>query len=179
MWRLFAVLVISASVLACGGGVTGGPSADPVAAVTNVVNALKAKSLQLLPSMYCAGHSTPFDSLGSVAALVPGLTVDAYVAPVTFNVTNFTATLYNQTGNEANVSVTGTLDFTVDAARARDLVRTVFQAQGVATDEASLNSGVVDYQSNWSGSHPISRVGSVHTVKEANGWVVCDALLDS
>jgi hypothetical protein len=181
MRRLLVAFLAASALLGCGGGgPTGGPAADPVTAVTNVVNAIKAKSFQILPSMYCEGRNPPFtSSLNSLASQVPGMTVDSIMAPVTITVDGFTATLFNQNGNQANVQVTGTMTFTVDPVRARDVVRAVLAAQGQPTDEASITTGVGQYSQGWVGQHAISSVGAIRTTKSDTGWVVCDVILDT
>ena len=168
--RILVLATLVMALAACGGSsgggggnVAAGPAGDPVGAVNNFVNAIKAKSFDKLGPLTCAAKR--YDIVGTFTggSGIPSALLDA----MTFDVQNLNAQQTSINGDAAKVHVTGKMVTTVDAAKAKDAVKQLIGSQ--ATD-AQVNQMIAAMNQ----SRDIAE--DVDVVKENGGWVVCSNL---
>ena len=169
MRRFLVLAALVLSLAACGGSsgggnVAAGPAGDPVGAVNNFINAIKAKSFDKLGPLVCAAQR--YEIAGSFTgggAGIPAALLDA----MTFDVQNLNLQQSSINGDAAVVHVTGKIAITVDAGKAKDAVKQLMGGQ--ATDD-QVNQAIAAM----SKSQDLAQ--DVDVVKENGGWLICSNL---
>jgi hypothetical protein len=152
-----------------GGNVAAGPAGDPVAAVNNLINAMKAKAFDKIGPLVCAAKR--YEIAGALTGGLTGGLADA----MGFDFKDMKVNQTSINGDSAVVHVEGNMVLTLDAAKGKDAVRKMLQ------DAAPSGQTVTDEQVN----QVVSGFGTGNTtpiksdmqvVKENGGWVVCSDL---
>jgi hypothetical protein len=174
MRKLAFLAVVALALTAC----SGGSASDPTAAVTNVINAMKAKNFSSIPALICAARrdeiSKKLDFASSMASNAPGLDRQAFLNAVTIDFQNLQVAKVSESGDKAVVSVKGKLVMTMDPAKARDLVKAMLTAGGQTPTDAQIDSTVQGMTAQFAKGTDIDSQGDV--VKEGGAWLLCSDL---
>ena len=159
-----------------GGGGGGASTTDPVASVTTLVNLVKAKQFDQIPALVCAAKRNEIEAnlnpAQAIASSVPGLNGQALLDAMTFDIQNFTATQTSKTDTDAKVAITGKLVINLDAAKARDFVKSMLTAQGQTNVSDSMIDAILpSITSELSKGTDIDT--TVDVVNENGAWLVC------
>ena len=178
--RLAAAIFVAASVAASvGGGLVARAADSPVAAVTDVINAVVAKDFASLPPMICAAKQTQIMASLDITQSLAGTGVDPQTVldALTMSIQNQQVTLVSQDATTAVVHVAGTLTLSIaiDEATATTMVTTLLGTMGLeATPELvaqylpMLMSGVNQTQTK-------DLATDVNVVNEGGQWLLCDS----
>jgi hypothetical protein len=175
MRRLVLLSVLVLSLAACGGSgggggnVAAGPAGDPVGAVNNVINAIKAKAMDKLGPLFCSAKR---DAL--VASAGGGAPSDL-VAAMTFDFKDLKVEQKSINGDNAVVHVGGKMSATIDQAKGKDAVRKMLQA--AAPSGTQVTDAQVDQAMTTFGQiNEIPLDTDLDVVKENGGWLVCTSI---
>ena len=165
MRRILILATLVMALAACGGSsgggnVAAGPAGDPVGAVNNYINAVKAKSFDKLGPLVCAAKR--YQMVGAFTGAPSAL-----LSAMTFDVQNLNVQQTSINGDSAVVHLTGKLVTTVDAGKAKDAVKQLMGSQ--ATDQQ-----VNDFITAMTMNKDIAQ--DIDVVKENGGWVTCSSL---
>lgn len=177
MRKLAFCVMLAMALTACGGS-SGGPAADPVGAVNNLLNAVKAKQFTTIAPMICAAKRdslsqslNPMSALGSAA---PGVNVQSILDAMTIDYTGLSVTQVSQNGDSAVVAIKGQLAITIDPAKMKDVVKTILAAAGQPTDDATIQQMLPLMTSAMASTKAMD--SQVNVVKENGAWLVCDSI---
>ena len=172
MRRILLLAVLAVSIVACGGSsggggnVAAGPAGDPVGAVNNVINALKAKAFDKLGPLVCAAKRD--ELLQVFTAGVPADLLDA----MNFDFQDVKVEQTSINGDAAKVHVAGKVKLTLDEAKGKPAIRKMLEARapsGTTVTDEQVNQMVTAF-----GAGQTTDMSSdVDTVKENGGWVIC------
>ena len=172
MRRILILAVLAVSIVACGGSsggggnVAAGPAGDPVGAVNNVINALKAKALDKLGPLVCAAKRD--EILQNFSANTPADLLDA----MTFDFQDLKVEQTSINGDAAKVHLAGKLKLTIDEGKGKPAIRKMLEAQapsGTTITDEQVNQMITAF-----GNYQATDISSdVDTVKENGGWVIC------
>jgi hypothetical protein len=168
------VAILAACTTSTGGGGGGGPAGDPVAAVNNVLNAIKAKNFSAIGPMLCTSKRDELlkdmNLPGSGASTAPGgLDMQQFVDALTVTFENLSVTQDSNDGTKAVVTVKGTLKTTMDRAKAKDIARQMFAGQSPGPSEQQLDQ----FADQMAAGQTTNLDNKVEVVKEENAWLVC------
>jgi hypothetical protein len=171
MRRLLVLAALVVSLAACGGSsgggnVAGGPAGDPVGAVNNFINAIKAKSLDKLGPLTCAAKR--YEIIGSMSVNTSADMLDA----MNFDFQDLKVEQTSVSGDAAKVHVAGKLVLTLDPTKGKEAVRKALQAaapSGTQVTDDQVNQMMTLFASG----KPADISSDVDVVKENGGWVVC------
>ena len=180
MRRMLFLVPLVLALAACGGSggsTTGGnaaagPAGDPVGAVNNVINAMKAKAFDKMGPLVCAAKR---DAITGASGERPaGWPADA----MAFDFQDLKVNQTSINGDTAGGARHRQAVVTLDAAKGKDAVRKMLRAGAPSGTRRSRRRR----STRWSGlrqrQHGPSRA-TCDVVKENGGWVVCSRLSTS
>lgn len=156
-----------------GGNVAAGPAGDPVAAVNNLINAMKAKAFDKMGPLVCAAKR--YEIVGSLGN---GGAPSDLANAMGFDFKDLKVDQTSINGDTAVVHVAGTMVITLDATKGKDAVRNMLQAaapSGSTVTDDQVNQVLAGFANG--NSTPIA--SDMQVVKENGGWVVCSDLKNS
>jgi len=172
--KMFAVLIVASVVLsACGGGAT----ADPVATVKAVMQAIQDKKFDSLPDYVCAEKKDEVTRQLDFRSSLGGLGFDAQklVDAMTFDLSGIQYAKASETGDKAVVTITGDMKMQVDRDKIKDLIVEILQAQGIAQVTDDMVNSTLDIMAAQLESG-IDISTDVELVKEGGAWKMCSGI---
>lgn len=171
--RVLAVLLGAGLLLAaCGGS----PAADsPGAAVRQVFREIDEGDLDGLLALTCAAQRETlrtqftFSDLGGTTGLDLAPLFDA----LNVGTANLAIDTANLDGDRASIRIIGTIDFSFDATRLRELFRDILDQQGVTIPDERLESMLLALEGTRQ-AMPVDQLLDV--VREDGSWKVCSRL---
>jgi hypothetical protein len=177
MRKLAFGLALVVMLSACGGS-SGGAAGDPVAAVNNVITAMKAKQFSSIAPMICSAKrdeiAASLDPAAALASAAPGVAAQTILDAMAIDFSDVSVTQTSVSGDNAVVAVKGQMKITVDPAKMKEVVKAILLAQGLPADDATINMAMQSLTSEMASTKPID--SQVNVVKENGVWLVCDNL---
>ena len=170
---LVTVLIVMGILLtACGG--SSGSGADPVSAVKALMQAVQDKKFDQLSSLVCAAQkdalTKTFDPSASLAGT--GIDAKAMLDAMTISMSGVEYTQKSVTGDNAVVSLKGTMNIKIDRAKFTPILKQLLQAQGQTVTDDMVNQMMDVAASSLEKGQDLSTQDMV-VVKENGKWVVC------
>jgi hypothetical protein len=171
--RILAVLLGTGLLLAACGGSPAPES--PGAAVRQVLREIDEGDLDGVLALTCATQRdalrTQFDfsDLGSTT----GLDLAPLFEALNVGTSNLAIDTANVDGDHASVRIIGTIDFSFDATRLRELFRGILDQQGVTVPDERLESMLLALEGTRQ-AMPVDQLLDV--VREDGAWKLCSRL---
>ena len=180
MRRMLFLVPLVLALAACGGSggsTTGGnaaagPAGDPVGAVNNLINAMKAKAFDKMGPLVCAAKR--YEMTGALGSGLPGGLADA----MSFDFKDMKVNQTSINGDSAVVHVEGSMVMSLDAAKGKDAVRKMLE-QSAPSGQTVTDEQVNQVVSGFGNGNTIPIKSDMQVVKENGGWVVCSSLSSS
>lgn len=167
-----AVLLIG--VVGCGGAPAAN-QAEPAGAVKSALEAAQSGGVARLAEFACAAQKDEIANLfggGDLGALTGlGVSADDIFGAMKMEFKDVQTIEKSRTGDSAVVGLTGTMTITIDAAKMRDIMKKVMEAQGQPVDDAALDAMIGAMSSSLSQSQPLD--SDVPVVREGGKWLIC------
>jgi hypothetical protein len=166
-----AVLVLG--VVGCGGGIAN--QSEPAGAVKAALDATQSGGITKLADYACAAKKGDIanlfggESVSSLTAL--GVDPNEVFGAVKFEFKDVQTSEVSRTGESAVVRLNGTMNISIDAAKMRDVMKRVVEAQGQPVDDATLDMVIAGMTSQLSQPQPIDE--EVTVVQEGGKWLIC------
>lgn len=163
-------------------GCTAGPGApaaanDPVGAVQRLITIVQNKQFDQIASSVCAAKRADIEAAlnpaAGLASGAPGVNPQQILDAMSFQFNNVQVTEVSRTATSAIVQTSGTLSVQVDLAKMREVLRSIFQAQGQPVDDATLDLAIQQMTGGLQ-NQPIDN--QMEVVNENGQWLVCDEL---
>ncbi len=173
MQTRFAILTMTAIVLAaCGGGAGG----DPTATVREAFKRLEAKQFDQLAELACTDKKDEFaerfDLSGQMAASLPGVDAQKVLDAISVSTTGLDVKEVSRSGNTAVVHVTGQLQLQFDQDKFKEILREVLKAQGLGeVDDAMLDQVMGPALAQAEQTTELN--DDVDMVNEGGTWLIC------
>ena len=171
-----AILASTAlAVAACGGGAPN--VADPAGAVNAAFGAVEAGGLARVNEFVCAANAGDPTSIfggdaGSLEDLqAAGVDPNELVDAMKIDFENIQTTETSKSGSAATVHVTGDARITLDEAKFREIMKKVMEAQGLPTDDATIDGVMQMVSGSMSETQAIDE--DVELVQENGKWLIC------
>jgi hypothetical protein len=165
-------LVLVIGVAACGSP----GAATPTDAVREAFRLVDEGDLDALIDLTCDAQKETIRQqfeFTDVAALLPGADLGALFEAVNLDTSALTIDEVSSSGDSASVQLGGSLGFSFDAEKLRELLRVLAEQRGAPIDDASLDALVAGLQ-DASQSTPIFE--TVDVVREGGSWKICSRL---
>jgi hypothetical protein len=168
---LLAALVVIA--VGCGGG---GPTNDPAGSVSAALAAAQSGGIAKLTDFACAAHKTDIAGAfggGNLSALTAaGVKPEDLFGAMSVSFANVTTKETSKTATTAVVHVTGDMTINVDKEKFKSIARTMFAAQGLPADDATINAMVAGMASSLSSTQKLD--SDISVVNEGGKWLLCE-----
>ncbi len=178
MRKLALGMALVVVLAACGGSSGGGAAGDPVAAVNNVINAMKAKQFSTIAPMICSAKrdqiASSLDPAAALASAAPGVAAQTILDAMSIDFSDVAVTQTSVSGDSAVVNVKGQMKITFDATKMKDVVKSILAAASQPTDDATVTQMLSLLSTQMSSTKPID--SQINVVKENGAWLVCDTL---
>jgi hypothetical protein len=170
-------LLLSAGLVACSGVPGAGDGDSSTAVVQQALALVAAKDLDGLTNLACEAQKDQvreqFDFAGGLAGgAIPGLDAEAMLDAVSFDTSGVTVTETSNDGTNAEVSMTGSLGFSFDEAKLRDVLVPILAQQNLPTDDAAVDA-MLGAVGSMAQDVPLNE--TVALVKENGAWKICEA----
>lgn len=167
---LVAPLVLA--LAACGGAA---PVANtPARVVGQALSLAAAKDINGLTNLACAAQKDKILEGFTGGLAQSGISAEEIFAAMNIDVSKVTVGNVTETGDTASVALGGTMSFSFDQAKLREVMRKAMEAQGQTADEAQLNAAM--QMLSGFASQPIPMQGqTMELVRENGTWKVCEA----
>lgn len=167
-----AVLIVS--LAACSGGIGGANQSEPAGAVKAAFDAAQSGGIAKMAEFSCAAQkdslANMFGDAGELAG--SGVDLEELSNAMKFEFKDIQTTEKSRTGTNAEVHVTGTATVSFDAAKMREVMKTVLAAQGQPVDDATLDMAMNMMAGQLSQTTPIDEDFTV--VQEGGKWLMCE-----
>ena len=169
---LLAVLFVLSIVLtACGGG-----AADPAATVKSAMDAVTSKQFDKIADFACAAKKDQVKSQLNPAAQLANAGMDAATTQqlldsMTITLTGADFTKVSESGDKAQVKMTGKLSMKFDREKLKVVVTALLKSQGMDATDAIVNQALDQVSSQMEQGQDISN--TVDLIKENTKWVIC------
>ena len=174
MPRPVRALVLVALLLAACGGVGGGSA--PSDSVKEAMRRVDAGDLDGVVALTCDAQKDAmrgqFD-LTNLGPLTGGMDLGSLFEAVNLDTSEMTFTDANVSGDSAQVQLAGSMSFSFDGEKLRDLFRQLGEQQGQVVDEATLDLIV---QSVGAAAQSVPVDQTVEMVRENGSWKICSPL---
>jgi hypothetical protein len=175
--RRLAALVFAAALAlgACGGGPAGNAN-DPSGVVNAAFAAAQSGGLGKLTEFACAAHKDDIagafggGDLGALAAA--GIKAEDIFGAMTMSFSNITTKEVAKTDTKATVHVTGDMQINIDKEKFKTIAKTMFTAQGLPADDATINTMVDAMATQMSKTQKLD--DDVEVVNEGGKWLLCE-----
>ena len=171
--RLTALLLATAALLAACGGVPGG--GDPASVVTGAMQAVANKDVDALRGFACAAQqdeiAEQFDLTGGLGELAPGVDAEQVLEAITIDTSQVTVGSPSVDGSTATVQLGGSMTIDIDAEALRPIIVAALEAQGMPTDDASVDA-MLGMLGGFTGQ-PIPMTETLELVQEGGAWKIC------
>jgi hypothetical protein len=171
-----ALIAIASLVLAgCGAAAPG--AGDPAGTVTSAFNAAETSGLTSLTQYACAAQADDLTSMFGADASglseleAAGIDADDLFDAMKIDFENLQATETSKSGSSATVHVTGTAKFSVDQEKFKVIMKQVMEAQGLPTDDATVDGAIAMMSGALSQTQEIDE--DVALVQENGKWLIC------
>lgn len=175
MRRLVLGLALVAVLAGCGG--SGGTAGDPVAAVNNVINAIKSKQFSSIPPMLCTAKrdtlAKKLDPGAAAASGAPGNAGQVMRDAMSFKIDNLQVNQVSNDGSKAVVSVKGQMTVTIDPGKAKDVAKAILTGMGQTPTDAQVDQ--MAQQLTQGTAKPTDIDSQVDVVKEGSAWLLCSS----
>lgn len=168
---LMAALVLV--LAACGGAA---PAAnDPAGVVRNALSLASAKDITGLTNLACAAQKDEIaDSFtGGLGEIAGGIDAAQVLQAMTIDTSKVTVGTATESGDTASVPLSGSMSFSFDTAKMRDIMKLALAAQGQPTDDATIDAAMAMLQ-GFSGQAIPMDGQTMDLVKEGGAWKICD-----
>ena len=166
-------VVLMLGVVGCGGGVAN--QSDPAGAVKAALDATQSGGIAKLADYACAAKKGDIanlfggESVGSLTAL--GIDPNEVFGAVKFEFKDVQTSEVSRSGDSAVVKLKGTMNISIDAAKMREAMKKVMEAQGQPVDDATLDMVIGGMTTQLSQPTPIDE--DVTVVQEGGKWLIC------
>jgi hypothetical protein len=164
------------SLAACGGGGPGGAANDPTGVVSAALAAAQSGGIAKLTDFACAAHKNDIAGAfggGNLGALTAaGVKPDDVFGAMSMSFANVSAKEVTKTDTTATVHVTGDMTITVDKDKFKAIAKTMFTAQGLPADDATLDAMVAQMATTL--SVPQKLDSDIQVVNEGGKWLLCE-----
>jgi hypothetical protein len=172
--RLALFAIIAVLVAACGGA--GGATSDPAGSVKAAYDAAASGGVAKLDDFACAAQKGKLaEALGGasgVEALASaGVDMNDLMSAMSFKFDNVATKETSRTDKDATVHVTGNVTVTVDPAKFKPIFKQVLAAQGLPTDDATIDAAMSMMSSQMSRTQALDE--DVKVVNENGKWLIC------
>lgn len=175
-YRGVATLVLMFGlVLGACGGAASGPANDPQGTVSAALAAAQSGGLSKLTDFACAAHKS--DIAGALGGTDMGALTAAGVKPedvlgaMTMAFSNIATKEISRTDTTATVHVTGTSTITIDKEKFKSIAKTMFTAQGLPADDATLDAMIGPMTAQLAAPQPLDE--DIKLVNEGGKWLLC------
>jgi hypothetical protein len=172
--RLVLLTFVMVLVTACGGAAGGG--GDPSSAVKAAFDAAGSGGLAKLDDFACAAEKGKVSEMfGSAAGMeqltAAGVDPNQVMSAIAIKFDNLTTKESSRTDKDATVHVNGNMTVTVDPAKFKPILKTILQAQGLPSDDATIDAALTAMSGSLSKSQAIDE--DVKLVNENGKWLIC------
>ena len=176
--RLIAVVALAIALVGCsgapGGGGGGNPNGSPSDVVKAAMTALSNKDMTAFTNMACAAKKDEItSSLTGAIGSIPGVAIGDVLNVLTIDTSKITVGSANESGDNATVTLNGSMSIQFDKAKMKDLMKKVLSAQGTNVDDAQLDAMMGAFPT--ATEQPINNQ-AVQLVKEGGAWKICSDL---
>jgi hypothetical protein len=157
---------------ACGAAAPAG--GDPAGVVRQALSLVQAKDLTALTNLACAAQKEEIaDSftggLGGSTGMDPQQVLDA----LSIDTSKVTVGAVTENGDKASVALGGTMAFSFDETKMRELIVAQLEAEGQPTDDATVNMAMGMLTGML--GQPIPMDGqTMDLIREGGAWKICD-----
>ena len=167
------LLAIGIAAAACGGVPSAGSPADAVREAFRLVD---EGNLEGVIALTCEAQKATIRqqfTFSDVAARLPGVDLTEFFKALRVDISKLTTTETSRQGDTATVQLAGTLVFSFEAERLREIFRKLAEQQGQPIDDAALNRLLVALEGTVQ-SLPINE--SIPVAREGGSWKLCGRL---
>jgi hypothetical protein len=174
---MLVVLVLGLVVSACGGssGGGGGSSADPAGAVNLLVTTMVARQWDKIPALLCTAKrdelAAKFDLSKAMSAAPSGVDTGSILQSLTLAVKDLVVTKKSESGDNAVVSVKGSLTMSMPDDKLKDYVKVLMGQSGQTPTDEQINQMLTVVKDGLAKGTAID--SDVDVVKEGSAWLVC------
>ena len=168
---LISVLIVMGVLLtACGGGSSG---ADPVSAVKDLMQAVQDKKFDTIGTLVCAAQKDAVTKTFDPSAALSGSGIDAkaMLDAMTITMSNVEYTQKSVTGDNAVVSLKGTMNIKIDRDKFKPILQQILKSTGQDASDALVNQVMDQALSSLEKGTDLAQ--DMVVVKENGKWVVC------
>ena len=168
---LISVLIVMGVLLtACGGGSSG---ADPVCAVKDLMQAVQDKKFDTIGTLVCAAQKDAVTKTFDPSAALSGSGIDAkaMLDAMTITMSNVEYTQKSATGDNAVVSLKGTMNIKIDRDKFKPILQQILKSTGQDASDALVNQVMDQALSSLEKGTDLAQ--DMVVVKENGKWVVC------
>jgi hypothetical protein len=171
---LLTCLAPLALILAACGGAAAPAANDPAGTVRAALSLTASKDITGLTNLACAAQKDKI--LESFTGGLGGSDIDPaeILGAMNIDVSKVTVGAVTETGDSATVALGGTMSFSIDEAKMKEVLKKAAEAQGQAIDDAQLEMAMQMFKGI--SAQPIPMDGqTMDLVKENGAWKVCDS----
>ena len=176
--RRFAALAfaLALTLAACGGGGPGGAANDPTSVVAAAIAATQSGGIAKLTDFACAAHKNDIAAAfggGNLGALTAaGVKPEDLFGAMSMSFANLSTKEVTKTDTAATVHVTGDMTLTVDKDKFKTIAKTMFTAQGLPADDATIDAMVAQMATTLSVPQKVDE--DIQVVNEGGKWLICE-----
>jgi hypothetical protein len=167
------LLAVGLAAAACGGAPSAGSPADAVREAFRLVD---EGNLEGVVAVTCEAQKATIRqqfTFSDLAGRLPGVDLTEFFKALRLDASKLTITETSRQSDTATVQLAGTLVFSFEAERLRDIFRKLAEQQGQAVDDATLNRLLIALEGTVQ-SLPIDQ--SLPVAREGGSWKLCGRL---
>jgi hypothetical protein len=174
--RLSTAIVLAAALAGTLAGCSGTSDGSPKGVVEQALRLVEDKDTDGLAALACEAQRATvveqFDLTGLLGAALPGdVDVDALIEAIQIDASRVVVTEKSVTGDQAVVTLAGSIGMTIDEEQFKDAMRAYAQSQGIELDDAQLGTMLLMLGS-YTEAIPMNL--DVDLVREGGTWKICD-----
>jgi hypothetical protein len=159
-------------LVACGGAAAPGGN-DPSGVVRNALSLVQAKDLTGLTNIACAAQRDEIVDSFTGGLAQSGMDPEEVMAALNIDTSKVTVGAVTENGDTASVALGGTMAFSFDEAKMRELIKAQLVNEGQPADDASVATAM-GFLTAMLGQ-PIPMDGqTMELVREGGAWKICD-----